>query len=485
MSFKKKMRIVGNQTISQYADNPYLINKENNKKRIPLWAKISIPSSLVAIGAVAAIVLANSLGNKIDISPKRINQSNKVFNSGRINPNQDFVQSIKSFSSDYFINSNRYLYKDGGNSQRDEENGNVIFSPIALTNQLYMLLDATKDNVTKEEIRHVLHFDGNVDYLEENQKIILNNAIDNDNCYSEISTGLFLKPSIAKYLKQEYINILSDYYYADIFEESDDWKIAQKQLLDYFVSKNAARLELEQGEPIEVTDDISEQEIIFAPTSNEINLTPCVHLESFWNVRFEKKLSPMTFANKNGTINDAVSQMKASFVGNVLETQNYYLVKIPLNSYSFNILLSKDNDEKLPHEHIDDLLSFAHEEEYLANIDISMPLFHFENFYTADIVLSYLGIASPYFRFELNSAFDDSGERQHFHNPSLTVSGTINVNENGLFSYSRTYSSYIEEPASTKENNYPFVNLIADHPFIYSITDASELPLFIGQVCNL
>ena len=142
MSFKKKIRIAATQN-------------ENNKKRIPLWAKISIPSSIVAIGAVVAIVLANSLGNKIDISPKRINQSNKVFNSERINPNQDFVQSIKSFSSDYFINSNRYLYKDGGNSQEDEENGNVIFSPIALTNQLYMLLDATKDNVTKEEIRHV------------------------------------------------------------------------------------------------------------------------------------------------------------------------------------------------------------------------------------------------------------------------------------------------------------------------------------------
>ena len=58
MIFRRKMQIYGNNLISQYAKNPYYLEKENDRNKFPFWAKIVIPvSSVLLVGLIFVLTL--------------------------------------------------------------------------------------------------------------------------------------------------------------------------------------------------------------------------------------------------------------------------------------------------------------------------------------------------------------------------------------------------------------------------------------------
>ena len=318
MSFKSKIKKIENDIISQYSFNPYPPQENKKKVRFPLWAKISIPSSLVTVGAIVAIIISNSLGRVDNTIARQLNSPKKIFNNEQESVSPLFVESIKDFTSEFFYRVDKLFYHETEDREYDHENGNLIFSPISITNQLYMLYDGTTDDI-REDISRILHRPDNVDYRAENIKIILNNAVDNASCFSEISTGMFIEPWLVDHLNEEYLNLLTDYYFVDVFEQSNDINIFNKQCSDYYNSHNRSHLGIHSNKDSSEKVEWMTENGYFLHTTYGIDLIPCIYFESFWGVRFEKT-SPMEFTNKNGTVTKNVSQMKTDYIENIMET---------------------------------------------------------------------------------------------------------------------------------------------------------------------
>ena len=486
MSFKKKMRIVGNQTISQYADNPYLINKENNKKRIPLWAKISIPSSLVAIGAVFAIVIANSLGTGNNLGFKQVNHPNKIFNSEHNELNPSYVQSIKDFATDFFLACQRLNYDGYEEEKRDEEKGNILFSPLSLSNELYMFYDATSGE-TREEIKNALHYQDNFNHLEEIKKMVLNTSIDTkkengSECYSNISNALFAIPDYMNDIKQEYLDILTEYYFADVFEVNFNDDDSRKMIADYINSKTGNMFNVT---PIPVDPNHGCRDGVCADddtidTSN-FKLFDSTYLKANWNM---SNYGTADFMNHDNTISKNIQFIGYYVEGATInESEDYYLISSGLASHIFNILLPKEDctDNAILTKSINKLLNFETTNSFRAHLTFTMP--EFENYRRepSTNALRKMGVQKLFDHdADYGNMFTKFSKEAHIDEIEHNVG--ISVDSRGIETSAYTSSGGIHE---TMIEELPQIEIIANHPFLYSITNQDGLPLYVGQIYKL
>lgn len=486
MSFKKKMRIVGNQTISQYADNPYLIDKENNKKRIPLWAKISIPSSLVAIGAVFAIVIANSLGTGNNSGFKQVNHPNKVFNSEHNELNPSYVQSVRDFATDFFLACQRLNYDGYEEKKRDEEKGNILFSPLSLSNELYMFYDATSGE-TREEIKNALHYQNNFNHLEEIKKMVLNTSIDTkkengSECYSNISNALFAIPDYLNDIKQEYLDILTEYYFADVFEVNFDDDDSRKMIADYINSKTNNMFNVT---PIPVDPNHGCRDGVCADDdtidTSKFKLFDSTYLKATWSMLSGEKFD---FVNHDGTISKNISFFEFYQEGaTIKESEDYYLISSGFNSYSFNILLPKENctDNAILTKSINKLLNFETTNSFRAHLTFTMP--EFENYRTepSTMALRKMGVQKL---FDHDADYDNMYTKfsKEAHIDEIEHKAGISVDSRGIEASAITNSN-TSAPISIAD--LPSIQIIANRPFLYSITNCDGLPLYVGQIYKL
>ena len=101
MSFESKMKKKGNDTISQFAKNPYYTGPK--KQPFPLWAKISIPSvsvALTSLAVVLAISVASSSGTEIGLWERHaLNYPQTPVNSAYIASEDSYRNGVADFSS--------------------------------------------------------------------------------------------------------------------------------------------------------------------------------------------------------------------------------------------------------------------------------------------------------------------------------------------------------------------------------------------------
>ena len=485
MSFKKKMRIVGNQTISQYADNPYLVNKENNKKRIPLWAKISIPSSLVAIGAVFAIVIANSLGTGNNPGIKQVNHPNKIFNSEHNELSPSYVQSVRDFASDFFLACQRLNYDGYEEEERDEEKGNILFSPLSLSNELYMFYDATSGE-TREEIKNALHYQDSFNHLEEIKKMVLNTSIDTKvngyERYSNITNALFAIPDYLNDIKQEYLDILTEYYFADVFEANFNDNDSRKMIADYINSKTGNMFNVT---PIPVDPNHGCADGVCADDDtidmSRFKLFDSTYFKATWDMLSGRKFD---FVNHDGTISKNISFFELYREGaTIKESEDYYLISMGSISYSFNVLLPKENctDNAILTKSIDKLLNFETTNSFRAHLRFHVP--EFENYRTepSTVALRKMGVQKL---FGCDADYDNMFTKfsKEAHIDGIEHKAGISVDSHGIEASAYTISESFYEVSI---EILPQVEIIANHPFLYSITNQDGLPLYVGQIYKL
>lgn len=469
MSFKSKIKKIENDIISQYSFNPYPPQKNMKKVRFPLWAKISIPSSLAAVGAVVAIVIANSLGKLDGQLFKQINQPNKVFNSAHNQLNEAYVQSVKDFAIDYFLASQQLNYDGYQKADRIEEKGNILFSPLSLTNKLYMHFDASS-GMAKEEIKNVLHYDDKFNHLEEIRKMVLNTAIDekkdnNQVCYSNISNALFAQPDYLNNMDKKYIDTLTNYFFADIFEV-DFNNEKDCQMIDNYINSKINNIFYSDSNPTQLNQDDGNSGIIDEQLhdNNIIRMFDSTYLKANWNISMSNL--PISFINHDGTeSNDLKGIGFDKIIKKIGESEDYYLISLGLVNYSFNILLPKEDcqDEAILTKNISNLLNLKAENEYEAYLTLEMPTFTNKRTENEEHALNKMGIQQSY----LNGIE---------HEMCFTLdSGGVGA---------ATYSvSTISEEISTRV--LPDVEIVVNHPFLYSVTNHDGLPLYVGQVYKL
>ena len=153
----------------------------------------------------------------------QINKPNKQFNTKVEEAvDADYVNALDQFALDFY-----------GLLDNDE---NQVFSPLSIATCYSMLYEGC-DGKTKEELENMLHYDDSFNHLEEIQNMLLRCAINDTEkgTYLDIAQSVWTKKS--GIFKQEYIDYLTNNYYAEAFNNIDFATTGKQLCADWVNSK--------------------------------------------------------------------------------------------------------------------------------------------------------------------------------------------------------------------------------------------------------
>ena len=152
-----------------------------------------------------------------------LNNPKKTYNNQTTAIDPNYVSSVQAFSSD-FLN---VLEKDKNN----------IFSPVSIGTCFSMLLDGTANN-SKVELENMLHYDDTFNHLDTIKNMLLNCAIkDGEDIYLDLAQSLWVDNSFKEGIDSDYVNKMTDYYFAELFSGQLDSPVMHKALANYINDK--------------------------------------------------------------------------------------------------------------------------------------------------------------------------------------------------------------------------------------------------------
>ena len=519
MKFEKKMRERGMEKLDSRAKNPYKTALKNRKTPIfPLWLKLGVPTSALATAAVIGIVLPLALnqnkpspssstpvGNPsssavaeegkptpstpnapenptsiakpgdmdqtpTEVNGTRLNEPQKAFNQGSGALGQSYIDSIKGFANDFFSLAAGH---------KEKENDNIIFSPLSLASCFALAYEGANGE-TKEELSHAFHIDEtSYSYKEETRKMLLETSVDKRNekdgrsAFSNVSEAFFVDESFKSYLMQEYIDILTSYYYAEAFSGNLGDEGMHALLADYINGKTNDFFNLSKED--------------FKDLGGVLWLVNTVYLKANWNIDFYQG-GHKPFHSLNGEVIGGTPFISSSYITDVYEWEDAYSFSIPLyGSYSMNVFYPKEEaDQEKMTSYLPRLLScsdYASVSELLLNL--TLPLFKATNSFdlVKDGYLSGLGVHRAT---DIGTA-DFSKMGTSFPNEGLYIASAshdagIEVSKEGIEAAAYT----IIQMSGESGREIDIINITLDHPFLYSIVNAKDgLPMFVGQLSSI
>ena len=504
MTFKNKMKKFGNQMISQYAKNPYKPINEVKNTKVPLWLKISLPTSVAAVALVVTLVTINALGPRQTIMEVyALNNPNKIYNTTKQPLDEKYVKSVNQFASDYYNVMNNIYNHSLQYVNNIAFNGtaiNFVFSPISILNNVYAMYDACS-GVAKEQFGTIGYIDDNVfDHQKEVKKMIDNVSIDymdeeeGEEFYSNVSNALIVRDVYKNDIKESYIDLLTNNYYADLFISPSTPGAAHKFAYDYidnhtnnFLYQNSNNEQVESNKKDALL--LNDQSPIDTPSYDyvdDIRLINTYYIKSSWGVSFVDIVKPLPFTNYDNSVSD-INYIGCEMVSDIYIGNGYKMVSIPLlQNYSFNVLLpDSNNSNEILTNGFDYLSRKASNNHYLANITIKIPTFDcfFDSNVFFDELLKLHNYPMPFSiaSGELNN-ITTSKDLEIDYTCFINVTD-IKIDANGILGTTLTVNSHVI-PA-TSEGTMPHITLDINRPFMYSITNGDNLPTFVGKVNKL
>lgn len=429
MTFKQKMRIYGNERISNYAKNPYFARKKAIK--MPFLSVFIGLISFIIVGIVISLVTVNSLGvfASSTLESNALNEVTKPYNLSHQNVSDEFIESVNKVGEQFF----QKTLEDG--------NDNVVLSPFSYVHSLYALYDLKNDYFKTDDL---LYKDGN--YKNEMKKALNNIYIKHvddkrNSIYSNQYLGLFGNKNILNTFSEDYINLLSNNYYGEIYLSGKNNEDTARLVSDYLLKENA----LQNNNP----------EWSFA----DLNIVSGFSFEANWQkTDFKKMVNKYSFVNDDKTVTNDVDYLSAQNTEiSIAETDENYFISIPMSHcYDFNIIYSKDTNVVFD----GDLLSLHKMEKKQINANVIIPMF--STGYTSDLsnhILDYDVL-----------------------NTSLYQNTHFELKENGVTALAITGEDASSDIEVIDDYNY---NVFINRPFIYSITNNDGVVLIIGQLTNI
>ena len=418
-------------------------------------------SSAVVVGVITAITIV-SLNRKFDIPDKYcLNEVNRTYNNKKVEVSDDYKNAIKSFATDYALN----ITKNNLN--------NEIFSPLSIVTCYSMLLEGANGE-TYNELRNALGFNDSIDIKNETQKMLNNTFIKTEQTQLNVNQSIWLDNEYAKNIKEDYLDKLTNYYYAEAYQDDLKSDNAKDLLARYINSKTNNILNIKK-------DDLRNYNGIMW-------LVNTIYMKSKWTAEFYETKSD--FKNINEIINtkDFIAT-KVSYSGIYQSEKSTTFSTSFQHGLQVNFMIPNSIDANFKNfvndnNNWNNLFNYKKSRYIAGTVNFKMPKLSVKSSYDLKKELINLGINKI---FDENSA-DLTGIIKFDDSYNLYVSNTmhkaaIDFNKDGVEAAAVTI---IEGNKSTAiDPDAKQIDFFLDQPFIYSITDANDIPLFVGIVTNV
>jgi serpin B len=394
-----------------------------------------------------------------------------LFTTGCVEDNNDKEEDVPPTQDVSYIGMNEYINSSNEFTfemykQLIESDENIFFSPYSITTTLGMAYEGARGK-TAIEMKEVLDFIDD-DQTRWNMVRSIQNIFNRDSSSYDLSTANAYWLTDWGQLKQEYQEIIEDYY------------LAYGEQLDF------------AGDPIGSVDTINywvEQEtngkIKDLLDSNDIDpltyliLTNAIYFQSDWKYQFDSEATENeTFANSSGgeKLTELMHMCDEDINLNYSSNNEIQLLMLPYKDeeLSMYILLPKENDIASLESKLD--------ESYLNNmkkdlspeyINLYLPKFKLELKYSLVEYLESMGMPTAF-----RPGADFSGIAPNLFIGDVIHQSFVEVNEEGTEAAAATAVTMRMGPHNP-------IEFKADHPFIFFIEhkETGQI-LFMGKVEN-
>ena len=353
---------------------------------------------------------------------------------------------------------NKFAYNTFSKMYKDDTNN--FYSPASLYMALSMIAEGADGN-SLEEIKAAL---GDMSYIKNTNKLLYsNNYYKNDKGEASIANSYWIKLDID--VKDEFINTLNDYYYAEGFKCEFDSE-AKSNMAKWVNNKTKGLLDAKEND--------------FAGLENmKLCFINTVYFDNKWLVEYE---TSNTRTDKFYVDNNSID---CSFMNHTISSAYYTCDK-----YS-SVVDSFHNGNSityiLPNEGIDikdiiDDIDFKNNEDYYDashyTVHLYVPKFKYNVRVDLKDTLISLGVQEVFSKVNANlSKISDTP----LYLDQITQGAGIEINESGVkaaaFTKGFTGAKASDEPREV-------IDFKLNRPFIYYISDSNGCILFMGSIDN-
>lgn len=392
----------------------------------------------------------------------QINEPNKIFNSATNVLNPDYVRSVTTFANNFY-----QLINDD----------NKVFSPLSIAACFSMLYEGAQES-SKEELATLLGYEEHFNHQTEIKNMLLNNAIKTTKpeVILDIAQSFWVDELFKNELNQDFVDILTDYYFAEAFQGLLNSDKMHEALAQYINSKTNHFFDLNSED--------------FKDFAGVLWLLNTIYLKAPWVDQFPVRSNyEGSFTNLDKSTNNVTFMTNAKegyyYVGDEYLISSYALE----GGFKFNILLPNSNSNfqavlANPYN-VFNLLDFPKNSisKTKAYITYKVPKFNTTSVYDLKEQFADLGVEKVFNPNEANlKDICINKDVKNLYVERATHQAGIDVNNEGVEAAAYTIIQLTPTSSPHLDERLDF---FVDRPFAYTISDNSGLPLFMGLITNL
>ena len=453
-----------------------LINKANIKKSgykkiwIPLVAACLIITVVCSsfyyrfgsVFPVAAKALASPVYPKTVMIPKDADYSSEQYQKWR---DANFNKSVEN--KDYAEGLDSFLSKSISSFLKDSGNENVVFSPLNLYMSLGMLSEITSGN-SRDQIIKALGSE-NIESVRSRASKMWNYSYRKDGVARLLlANSLWLDTGI-KY-NQQVLDSLAKNYYAYSFSGNMGSRDIN-ELYRTWINEQTDNLLKDQVSELELTSE------------TVLSLVSIVNFNAKWYNQFDKqKTEQGIFHSPKGDIN--VDYMKDTiFSGNAYWGDKFTAIPMPLANYDYNMNIILPDEGYSVSELLNDpqTLDFItnyneYENQKRCTIHKTIPKFDINSQVNLEKGLKQMGISDV---FNENTSDFSNITNTIIKKVTMLHGNRVMIDEEGCKAASFVTLSFDGSAFPDDE-----IDFVVDRPFIFTITDKTGTPIYVGIVNN-
>lgn len=352
---------------------------------------------------------------------------------------------------------------------------NFISSPLSLSMALSMLANGTDGN-TRSEILNAL--DLNPDDIRTANKLnkkLMDNLPDMDKkSMVRLANALWMDSSIpAKSIQTEFLDILSDCYYAPCTFLDDISSLESMKIINDWAETNT------NGVIRDFLKEPLSKNTVFA-------LMNALYFKGQWTKKFdEKKTATEVFHNADGDLVHVKMMHNPSLSCQTYQEDTYKIAALKYGNGAYQLIIVLPNEGLDPVEtfadiNVEDLTELIKGNFYTTKLDVKLPRFIIESELDMIPMMKGLGMEQAFANGDFSAMFTELTEPLSI--GKIKQKARIEVDEEGTEAAAVTIiSGELMSPGPMETNEF-----YVDHPFAFAIAERSTgAILFAGAVRRL